>query len=158
MTSWSCWILVTWRCFTFRSRMPHRCLIGFKSGDILGHSISFTFSVLCKAVVILVVCLGSLSCHSQYKHVMASMFSSMSTSSTHAAPDYDITTTMLDCWQDPIFLVLLTMGITTHFGRHLSLRSLSESHPTIGPGSCNSCSWAGYFFCDPASEEALFLG
>jgi len=122
------------------------------------HSISFTFSVLCKAVVILVVCLGSLSCRSQYKHVMASMFSSMSTSSTHAAPDYDVTTTMLDCWQDPIFLVLLTMGITTHFGHHLSLRSLSESHPTIGPGSCNSCSWAGYFFCDPASEEALFLG
>ncbi len=31
-----------------------------------------------------------------------------STSSTHAAPDHDATTTMLDCRQDTLFLVLLT--------------------------------------------------
>ncbi len=31
-----------------------------------------------------------------------------STSSSHAAPDHDATTTMLDCRQDTIFLVILT--------------------------------------------------
>ncbi len=55
MTSQSCWMLDTW-CFSFRLRMPHMCSIGFRSGDILGHSITFTFSS--KAVVILAVFLG----------------------------------------------------------------------------------------------------
>ncbi len=36
--------------------MLHMCSIGFRSGDILDHSITFTFSS--KAVVILAVCLG----------------------------------------------------------------------------------------------------
>ncbi len=60
MTSRSCWMLDTWCFSTFRLRMPHMCSIGFRSGDILGHSITFTFSS--KAVVILVVCLGWLLC------------------------------------------------------------------------------------------------
>ncbi len=34
---------------------PHRCSIGFRSGDMLGQSITFTLSVL-------KVCFGSLSC------------------------------------------------------------------------------------------------
>ncbi len=55
MTSWSWWMLETLRSSTFRLRMPHRCSIGFRSGDILGQSITFTLSVL-------EVCLGSLSC------------------------------------------------------------------------------------------------
>ncbi len=54
MTSQSCWMLDTWCFSTFRLRMPHMCSIGFRSGDILGHS--FTFSS--KAFVILAVCLG----------------------------------------------------------------------------------------------------
>ncbi len=53
MTSRNCWMLDTW-CFTFRLRMLHMCSIGFRSGDILGHSITFTS----KTVVILAVCLG----------------------------------------------------------------------------------------------------
>ncbi len=60
MTSRSCWMLDTWCFSTFRLRMPHMCSIGFRSGDILGHSFTFTFSS--KAVVILVVCLGWLLC------------------------------------------------------------------------------------------------
>ncbi len=48
--------LDTWCFSTFCLRMPRMCSIGFRSGDILGHSITFTFSS--KAVVILVVCLG----------------------------------------------------------------------------------------------------
>ncbi len=56
MTSRSCWMLDTWCFSTFRLRMPHICSIGFRSGDIRGHSMTFTFSS--KAVVISAVCLG----------------------------------------------------------------------------------------------------
>ncbi len=54
MTSQSCWMLDTWFFSTFRLRMPHMCSIGFRSRDVLGHSITFRR----KAVVVLVVCLG----------------------------------------------------------------------------------------------------
>ncbi len=123
MTSRSCCMLDTW-CFSFRLRMPHMCSIGFRSGDILGHSITFTFSS--KAVVILAVCLGGWLCWKTVSEGRASCSASEchrvhvgihvslnepqlpSTSSTHAAPDHDATTTMLDCRQDTIFLVLPT--------------------------------------------------
>ncbi len=42
-TSQSWWMLETLRSSTFRLRMPHRCSIGFMSGDMLGQSITFTF-------------------------------------------------------------------------------------------------------------------
>ncbi len=58
--SW--WMLETLRSSTFRLRMPHRCSIGFRSGDMLGQSITITLSFFSKAVVVLEVCLGSLSC------------------------------------------------------------------------------------------------
>ncbi len=53
MTSRNCWKLDIWCFSTFRLRMPHMCSIGFRSGDILGHSITFTFSFISKAAVIL---------------------------------------------------------------------------------------------------------
>ena len=62
MTSQSWWMLETLRSSTFHLRMPHRCSIGFRSGDMLGQSITFTLSFFTKAVVVLEVCLGSLSC------------------------------------------------------------------------------------------------
>ncbi len=49
-------MLDTWCFSTFRLRTPHMCSIVFRSGDILGHSITFTFSS--KAVVILAVYSG----------------------------------------------------------------------------------------------------
>jgi len=119
MTSPSCWMLETWRISIFRLKMLHRCSIGFRSGDKLGESITFSF--LSKAVVILAVCLGSLSCRSgQFLkgghhvllqnvtvhvgiHVFLNEAQLPSTSSTHAALDHDATTTMLDCRQDTIF-------------------------------------------------------
>ncbi len=58
-TSRSWWMLETLCSSTFRLRMPHRCSIGFRSGDMLGQSVTFSLS---KAVVVLEVCLGSLSC------------------------------------------------------------------------------------------------
>ncbi len=61
-TSRSWWMLENLRSSTFRLRMPYRSSIGFRSGDMLGQSIIFTLSFFIKAVVILEVCLGSLSC------------------------------------------------------------------------------------------------
>ena len=45
-----------WCSFISCLRMPHGYSIGFRSGDILGHSITFTFNFFRKAVVILEVC------------------------------------------------------------------------------------------------------
>ena len=61
-TSWSRQIFEPLRTSTFHLRIPQRCSIGFKSGDMLGQSITFTLSLFSKAVVVLEVCLGSLSC------------------------------------------------------------------------------------------------
>ena len=58
----------SWRIFetlhtsTFRLRIPQRCSIGFKSWDMLCQFITFTLSLFSKAVVVLEVCLGPLSC------------------------------------------------------------------------------------------------
>ncbi len=46
---------ITLRSSTFRLRMPHRCSIGFRSGDMLGQSITFTLSFLYKAVVVIML-------------------------------------------------------------------------------------------------------
>lgn len=46
MTSRNWWMSESLNSFTSRLKIPHRCLIGFSSGDILDHSITFTFSVL----------------------------------------------------------------------------------------------------------------
>ncbi len=61
-TSRSWWMLETLRSFTFRLRMPHRCSIGFRSGDMLGQSVTFTLSFVSQAVVVLEVCFRSSSC------------------------------------------------------------------------------------------------
>ncbi len=61
-TTQSWWMLETLRSSTFRLRMPQRCSIEFRSGNMLGQSITFTLSFFNKAVVVLEVCLGWLSC------------------------------------------------------------------------------------------------
>ena len=54
ITMWqSWWIFETLRTSTFRLKIPQRCSIGFKSGDMLGQSITFTLSLFSKAVVVL---------------------------------------------------------------------------------------------------------
>ncbi len=55
MTSRSWWMLETLHSSTFRLRMPHRCLIEFRSGDMLGQSITFTLSFFSKAVVVIML-------------------------------------------------------------------------------------------------------
>ena len=61
-TSRSWQIFKTLHISTFRLRILQRCSIWFKLGDMLGQSITFTLSLFSKAMVILEVCLGSLSC------------------------------------------------------------------------------------------------
>ncbi len=51
-TSRSWWMLETLHSSTFHLRMPHKCSIGFRSGDMLGQSITFTLSFFSKAVVV----------------------------------------------------------------------------------------------------------
>ncbi len=55
MTSPSWWMLETLLSSTFCLRMPHRCSIRFRSGDMLGQSITFTLSFLSKAVVVIML-------------------------------------------------------------------------------------------------------
>ncbi len=99
---------------TFHLRMPHRCSIGFRSGDMLGQSITFTLSFFSKAVVVMMLeyCPAAQSPEGgdhallQYVTVHVSIHDSLnelylpSAGSTHAAPDHDTPTTMLNCRQD----------------------------------------------------------
>ncbi len=62
MTSFRDWMLDGEWCSTCVFRIPHRCSIGFRSGDILGHWITFTLLFFRNPTVALDVCLGSLSC------------------------------------------------------------------------------------------------
>lgn len=62
ITSFRAWKLNGEWCSTCHFRIPHRCSIGFRSGDILGHSITFTLFFFRNATVALDVCFGSLSC------------------------------------------------------------------------------------------------
>ncbi len=43
------------RSSTFHLKMPHRCSIGFRSGDMLGQSITVALSFFSKAVVIIML-------------------------------------------------------------------------------------------------------
>ncbi len=62
MTSFRDWMLDGDWCSTCLFRIPHRCSIGFRSGDILGHWITFTLFFFRNPTVALDVYLGSLSC------------------------------------------------------------------------------------------------
>ncbi len=81
MTSQSWWMLETLRSSTFHLRMPHRCLIGFRSGDMLGQSITFTLSFVSKAefVIMLEYCpaaqspKGGMLCFSMSQYLVPSM-------------------------------------------------------------------------------------
>ncbi len=55
MTKQSWGMLDTLHTSTFHLRMPHRCSIGFRSGDMLGQSITFTLSFFSKAVVVIML-------------------------------------------------------------------------------------------------------
>ncbi len=54
-TSRSWWMLETLHSSTFHLRMPHRCSKKFRSGDMLGQSITFTHSIFSKAVIVIML-------------------------------------------------------------------------------------------------------
>ncbi len=152
---WS--MLETLRSSTFRLRMPHRCSIGFRSGDMLGQSITFTLSFFSKAVVVLEVCLGSLCwntalwpslrregimlCFNMSQYMLAFMVPSMNCSSLVPAALMQPQTMTLP---PPCLTVGKThlsphLVAATHAWHHLNQISLSWSHQTTGHGSNNPC-------------------
>ncbi len=54
-TSQSWWMLEILRSSTLHLRMPHRCSIRFRSGDMLGQPITFNLSFFSKAVVVIML-------------------------------------------------------------------------------------------------------
>ncbi len=113
---------------TFRLRMPHRRSIGFRSGDMLGQSITFTLSFFSKAVVVVMLeyCPalpslrreGIMLCFSMSQYRLAFMVPSMNCSSP-----------VLAALMQPQTMTLpppcLTVGKT-----HLSLYSSPGCHHT----------------------------
>ncbi len=67
-TSRSWWMLETMRSSTFHLRMPHRCSIVFRSGDMLGQSITFTLSLWRDGIML---------CFSMSQYMLAFMVPSM---------------------------------------------------------------------------------
>ena len=138
MTSQSWWMLKTLRSSTFHLRMPHKCSIGFGSGDMIGQSITFTLSlarqwsswrcVLGRYNVGILLCgpvsKGIMLCFSMSQHMLAFMVPSMNCSSPVPA-----------ALMHPQTMAppppCLTVGKTHLF--------LSWSHQTTGHGSSNPC-------------------
>lgn len=159
--------LQSWRTFetlcsaTFCKRMPQRCSTWFRSGDILGQSITFTLSLFNKTAVILEVFLASLSCWN-----IAMWPCILKEGGIHALPQYftvhmfTVHSSMKCNFPTPAALMqpqtmafpppCLTVGMT-HFSLYFStncchtcLRSSEPnktfwSHQTIGQGSSNPC-------------------
>jgi len=99
-------------------RVSHRCSIVFRSGDVLGHSITFSF--LNKAVVIMPfgpVSEGRASCSASECH--STYWNPMKCISSIPAALMQPHTMMLDYRQNTIVLVLLTRASQPGFP-HLS--------------------------------------
>ncbi len=160
MTTSRSWMLETLRSSTFRLRMPHRCSIGFRSGDMLGRSITFNLSFFSKAEVVLEVSLGSLSCcntalwpshwregimlcFSMSQYMLAFMVPSIT-----VAPQCRQHSCSPRPWHSHHHAWLLArqtclctphLVAVTHAWHHLNQISLSWSHQTTGHGSSNPC-------------------
>ncbi len=83
MNSFRDWMLDGEWCSTCLFRIPHRCSIGFRSGDILGHWITFTLFFFRNPTVALDVCLvmGSIFSFSIEHYICEFMMPSMKCSS-----------------------------------------------------------------------------
>ncbi len=112
ITSWSCWMLDTWCFSTFCLRMPHMCSIRFRSGYRLGHSSPSAARQMSSWRCVWGGCyvgkqflkgghhllFPNVTVHVGI-HVSLNEPQLPSTSSSHAAPDHDATTTILYCRQ-----------------------------------------------------------
>ncbi len=107
-TSRSWWMLETLCSSTFHLRMPHRCSIGFRSGDMLEQSITFTLSLPFTLTFTLarwpsLQREGIVLCFSMSQYMLAFMVPSMNCSSTVPAA------LMLDSRHDTLLFVPLTL-------------------------------------------------
>ncbi len=135
MTSFRDWMLDREWCSTCLFRIPHRCSIGFRSGDILGHWITFTLFFF-RNQQWPYVCLGSLSCWKsarrprawsdgsifsfsieQYicEFMMPSMKCSSPTPAALMQPHIRTPTTMFHCRHHAFFFVFLTFATPYSF-------------------------------------------
>ncbi len=102
MASFRDWMLDGEWCSTCLFRIPHRCSIGFRSGDILGHWITFTLFFFRNPTVALDVCLGSLSCWKSARR-------------PRAWSDGSIFSFSIDCRHCAFFFVFLTFATLYSF-------------------------------------------
>ncbi len=128
MTLRSCWMLDMWCFSTFRLRLPHMCSIGSGLETYLATPSPSAVRQLSSWWCVWGGYIRKQGGHHLLLqnvpvnvgiHVSLNEPQQLSTSSSHAAPNHDATTTMLDCRQGSIFLVLLTRA-SPHAGHHLS--------------------------------------
>ncbi len=121
MTSFRDWMLDGEWCSTCLFRIPHRCSIGFRSGDILGHWITFTLFFFRNPTVALDVCLGSLSCWKSARRPRARSDGSIFSFSIEqyicefTYSHKDTATTMFHCRHHAFFFVFLTFATPYSF-------------------------------------------
>ncbi len=145
MTSFRDWMLDGEWCSTCLFRIPHRCSIGFRSGDILGPLNHFHPVLLQKSnsglrcvfriIVMLEKCTTTKGTE-WWKHLLfqyravhlwkndaINEMQLPDTSSTHAAPHKDTATTMFHCRQHAFFFVFLTFA-TPHSFEAISSKNI----------------------------------
>ncbi len=147
MKSRSWWMLESLRSSTFRLRMLHRCSIGFRSGDMLGQSITFTLRFFSKAVVVLEVCLGLLCWNTAlqpdlWMEGIMLCFSMSQYMLTFIVPSMNCSSPVLAALMQPQTMTLpppcLTVGKT-----HLSLYSSPGCrHTRLTSSEPNNVSWS----------------
>ncbi len=143
--SW--WMLETLCSSTFRLRRPHRCSIGFRSGDMLGQFINFTLSFFSKTVVILEVCLGSLSCWNtalrpslRREGIMLCFSMSQYMSAALIQPQtMTLPPTCLTVGKTHLYLYTSPVYRHTRFDTIWTKYIFSWSHQTTWHGSSNPC-------------------
>ncbi len=107
ITSFRDWMLDGEWCSTCLFRIPHRSLIGFRSGNILGHWITFTLFFFRNPTVALDVCLGSLSCWKSARRPRARSDGSIFS--------FSIEQYMFHCRHHAFFFVFLTLATPYSF-------------------------------------------
>ncbi len=147
-------MLETLRSSTYCLRMPHRCSIWFRSGDMLGQSITFTLSFFSKAVV--VIMLGYCPAAQSPKGGDHALVQYVTVHVGIHGSSINCSSPVPAALMQPQTMTLppprLTVGKThllhlstphlvaaTHAWHHLNQIRLSWSHQTTGYGSNNPC-------------------
>ncbi len=133
MTSQSWWMLETLRSSTFRLMMPHRYSIGFRSGDILGQSITFTLSRISAPVGIVHDWGETLEQGTEPPTAPRAPQCRLPNAPRVCALGW------VKCREHISLLVILCIIVYVTNKAHLSLIKWSWSHQITGHGSSNPC-------------------